>query len=97
MMTRQQTPMYKQNRARDTLRIVQAAIPVGYDEMFPDYKDGKELCGIMIESLKKWPEREFVQAALDLFKEGHVRGGMATARERIHFYVREECNWSYLV
>ena len=63
--------------------------------MFPDYKNAKTLRLLMMESLNKWPEREFVQSALDLFKKGDVRQGMAMARERIYFYVREECDWSY--
>tara|TARA_B110001452_G_scaffold201496_1_gene171574 strand:+ start:471 stop:740 length:270 start_codon:yes stop_codon:yes gene_type:complete len=83
--------------ARDTLTLLMAARPVQNDVMFPDYHDSKHLCDIMMASLSKWEDRDFVDTAILAFQHGDARRGMQLARERVYFYVPNECSWGYLV
>lgn len=82
--------------ARDTLAILMAARPVQNDEMFPDYHDAAVLCDVMVASLSRWEDLDFVDTAIRAFQRGDARLGMQLARERVHFYVPSECNWGYL-
>lgn len=82
--------------ARDTLIILMAARPVQNDVMFPDYHDATSLSDVMVTSLSKWEDRDFVNSAILAFQCGDVRLGMQIARERVHHYVPNECNWGYL-
>ena len=79
-------------RARKTLAIIRAAVPVRHDEMFPNYSDAKALCQKMIASLETWPDTAFTERALVSFKAGDARGGMQRSRELVHHYVPKECN-----
>ena len=81
---------------RDTLSVLTAARPVQNDVMFPDYHDSKHLCEAMVASLSKWDDRDFVDTAIRAFQSGDARLGMRIARERVHFYVPNQCNWGYL-
>lgn len=82
--------------ARVTLAIITRARPIRRDEMFPDYHDAQKVCSEMLASLFTWPDVQFAASVIEAFSCGDVRRGMQLARERVYFYIPNECNWSYL-
>ncbi len=84
------------HNAHETLAIILAAKPVCEDEMFPDYHDAEELCRAMATSLAKWTDTLFVDSAMQAFLRGDARKGMQFAREKVYFYLPDECDWKYM-
>lgn len=80
---------------RHTLAIILAAQPIENDEMFPDYNDASNLCSAMTASLSKWNDAAFVENAVHMFAGQDARKGMQLAREKVYFYLPDECNWKY--
>lgn len=82
-------------RARETLAIMKAAVPLCRDEMFPNYRDAEALCQKMIASFEMWPDSTFAQPVIKYFKAGDERTGMQLSHERVYHYIPEECKWTY--
>ena len=82
--------------ARDTLAILMAARPVQNDEMFPDYHDAAILCDVMVASLSRWEDRDFVDTAIRAVQCGNARLAACNSRARGYtFTSRVTAIWGY--
>jgi|EP00966_Prymnesium_polylepis_P169421 hypothetical protein len=84
---------------RHTLSIIQAAVPIGNGDMFPNYHNAATLCEHMEQSLSAWEEKEFVANAIAAFRSRDAeacRKGMQLAMEKVYHYLPTECGWRYM-
>lgn len=82
--------------ARETLLLMRDAKACADDEMFPNYRESETLCTNMIASLRRWPDQDFVVNPIKFFERNDARQGMQIAKERVHFYIPDECWWAYM-